>query len=300
MTFDSNGNFTAEPQAYWYQVLISQAKELQPSFTWNEGSNISIMKQNEASNYASWDLIIATFLPYMVEQFNKMNLIIQSKDGSSLNGIIRAYQSLSYVKKCIVIRAKKDNPNCYLFIEAMDPESFARIEFSELTEEQKTELLNVGAETHAVTHPRQAYDGMEILDGVGYVNGRIQEKGVQIIINQIATSLLPKIKIRITVKDGYVDALHKITEANNLMQDFIDKCIVIQQMGVDFMKINYACTIKTDDRYYMYDFNFFDATDEVNLIELNFKAVEEFEYLTTPTLGNLEVDYIREDGTVIL
>lgn len=307
MPYDESKGWIAQPKEYWYQSLKSDAEVLYPDLQWNEGSNNSIIKENDAGYYASWDLKVAFFMPKLVEEFKKKNIQIQSYNGKALTGIVRAFLTIPYVKQCIVIRAKASDLNCYLFLEVMDANGNS-IKFTDLTSEQETELLNLGAETHAITKPRSQYIGgtteapitYGIIQGIGITYEGYDEKGVEIIINEIQTKgLAVMIKIRVIVKDGYVDALHKSTEVDAIREDFLAQFKSIQKAGVDFNKMNYVCPIKTDERDYMYDFDFYDAEDEATLVLMNLVEVEQFEYFPIPAEDGVEVDFIRQDGTLI-
>lgn len=309
MPYDDKNGWISQPKSYWYQSLISDAEILKPELLWNEGSNTSIMKENQAGYIASCDLVIATFMPTIKEEFSKMNIQIQSYDGNALVGIVRAFLALPYVKQCIIIRAKASDLNCYLFLEVMD-ENGNRITFDDLTSDQEIELLNVGAERHAITVPRKKYnigtvevpEYLRVIEGVGISTPVYEEKGAEVVINEIQNLSLvtTMIKIRVIVKDGFVDSLHKATESQAIKDDFIEQFISIQKAGVDFSKMNYVCTIKTVEREYMYDFDFYNADDEANLVPMNLKEVEQYEYFNTPTEDEVEVDFYRQDGKVIL
>lgn len=304
---DEKGWGNAQDKKYWYQVLIDDAKIVNPDkFSWNEGSNASIVKENDAGYYASWDLRMSLFMPKLEEEFNQKNIKIQSYNGKALTGIVRGFLLIPYVKQCIVIRAKASDLNCYLFLEVMD-ENGNSIKFTDLTSDQEIELLNEGARTHAITVPRAKYNTgtveapvyFGLIEGIGITDSVHEEKTVEIIINEIQNKdLTTTIKIRVIVRDGFVDSLHKATEVEAITEDFTEQFESIQKAGIDFSKMNYVCTIKTVAREYMYDFDFYDATDEANLILMNLVEVEQFEYVNLPT--EVEVDFYRQDGTVIL
>lgn len=307
MPYDEEKGWIAQPKEYWYSAIVEDAKTLYPSLQWNEGSNMSILKDNESGYYASWDLKVAMFSTKLVDEFATMNLRIQSYDGKAVAGLVRAFLSISYVKQCIIIRAKESDLNCYLFLETMD-EQGNNLKFANLTDDQKIELFNMGAETHAITKPRSIYTGtaekpvtVGYIKGIGAIDGDYQEKGVEVTINEIQNkSLAVMIKVRVIVKDEFVDSLHKDIEVDEITMDFIEQFDKIQKSGVDFLKTNYVCTLKNEDREYMYDFDFYDAENEGSLILMNSVSVEQFEYFNTPTQSEVEVDFVREDGTLIL
>lgn len=295
MPYSEDEGWVAQPQGYWYSRLIAEARELRPLLNWNVGSNNSIEKENEASYYAIWDLEVASFKSQLSYEFATMNLKIQSANSNSVVGICRGFLSISYVAKCVVIRAKLDNPNCYLFIEITD-ENGKVIDFTELTEEQRIELLSMAAETHTVTKPRSKYvdeaNPINIIEGDGMINGNYLEKNSYEIINQIRRNQLPKIKIRVWVTDKYFDGVHQISETEAIKKDFLEEFEEVQQVGVDFSKMNYVCTIK-NERIYIYDYDFYDTTDENNLIDMNIRVVEEFGYFVEPADNMVIVDFYK-------
>lgn len=298
MTYDSDVGWVAQPQEYWYSRLIAEARILKPNFNWNVGSNNSIEKENEAAYYASWDLLVATYKSNLVSEYDAMNIKIQSYNGKAVAGLMRAFLLVPYVKQCVIIRATEIKPECYLFLEVVNANGNV-MDFTELTEDQKIELFDVSAETQAITRPRDIY--VDAVNPVNFIQGKgmIQEdfvvKSVDATINQIRSTILPKIKIRVLVIEQYTDSVHQITETVAIKKAFLETFDRIQKAGVDLRKINYACSIK-NGRDYMYDFNFFDATDENALIDMNEKTVEEFEYFVRPEEGMLEVDFRKKDG----
>jgi hypothetical protein len=99
------------------------------------------------------------------------------------------------------------------------------------------------------------------------------------------------------VLQGFEESIHYTTERVDILDAFKASFVEIQEIKVDFIKIDYAPIIHNVRRAeWMYEFNFYDNTDPENPIIKNQIVVNEYEYLILGEDDPVKISFY-EQGT---
>lgn len=306
MPFNPNtGLWETQTVEYWRNKILEQLKaNTKIDFDVSVGSNTYVLASEEAAQLLAMDAQVGLSVTQIFKLLEESKILIEGSKSITPSGMRSAFLSLSpLVQKCSIIQATPEREDWYIFLE-LDKE------FSATTEEERDTLLSMGSSTQGLGKLSSKYPDptdppatIQTIEGYGMIDGSYQKQGVYTILNEILKTSLPPILIKVIVLDGFEDSVHYSAEKQSIMDDFTEQFNNIQKIHVDFIKVDYACTIHNSLRAeWMYEFYFYDNSEPEAPIIKDQIIVNEYEYLVLSEESTIKVSFYKqgvynEDGT---
>lgn len=312
MTIDSStGIWTPQDIDYWRtknQEKLSQHPTI--PFDISVGGDLFVLLSMHAEGLVAMDAMVGIIQTATIQQLQEEKNQIEGSKSITPSGMRSAFLSLApLVQKCSIIQATVSREDWYIFLELNKS-------FTMVTEQEKEILLSMGSSTQgcgklsskypdsstktidggtwATSLPRRA---TVTIEGEGMIDASNQKVGVYTILNEIQKTQMPKLLIKVVVLQGFEESVHYTTERVDILDAFKASFVEIQEIKVDFIKIDYAPIIHNVRRAeWIYEFNFYDNTDPENPIIKNQIVVNEYEYLILGEDDPVKISFY-EQGT---